>query len=522
MKVGAAHTVNGQTGPADTLASLLGGSENASFASLLDIGGNEPGAGDRMEESQGKQGNRSREKESDEKRSPALKNSGPDVTPNSLGMQILSSASGTPWRLEPADFGKAGDEKDQDSLQLGTEAASAQLQFHPRPASDVRTVNDREPNLQQVRDEKTAGAVPFSDPGDPEPAEPTKATSKNRDATATTAIAASDDQDATSTLTQSSSATPGVIQPSGRLVGTGEGGLILQGQADSSLTGVSVIQRYTAGSNHAAKPDGGRQDAATIGEQWNDLTMENGGGQGSMSAPLQRVVDRSACSSAGDHAQGGGTDAHRGSFDTREVTAGGHAATPQASESSLLGRMGPDGSMHEHGVLTNSNHPESIRESAPNAQLRDPTWPWTEDASARLVESAMRGDLRVGVHTEAFGRVTIQTNAQGGQLSAQLSLENPKESAALAAHLPGVEQKIVQEHGLNASVRLVGGSDGSTGAGSMGRDHSGGGPERERYRNDVATRPRDIEHDFSNESRGVEAAFIGTRYLGSSRLDVTV
>ena len=205
-----------------------------------------------------------------------------------------------------------------------------------------------------------------------------------------------------------------------------------------------------------------------------------------------------------------------------EVTAGGHVATQPASESSLLGRMGPDGSMHEHGVLTNSNHPESIRESAPNAQLRDPTWPWTEDASARLVESAMRGDLRVGVHTEAFGRVTIQTNAQGGQLSAQLSLENPKESAALAAHLPGVEQKIVQEHGLNASVRLVGGSDGSTGAGSMGRDHSGGGPERERYRNDVATRPRDIEHDFSNESRGVEAAFIGTRYLGSSRLDVTV
>ena len=102
----------------------------------------------------------------------------------------------------------------------------------------------------------------------------------------------------------------------------------------------------------------------------------------------------------------------------------------------------------------------------------------------------MRGDLRVGVQTEAFGRVTIQTNTQGGQLSAQLSLENAKEGATLAAHLPGVEQKIVQQHGLNASVRLVGGFDGGAGAGSMGRDQSGAGRrEAERYRGDVAMRP---------------------------------
>ena len=55
---------------------------------------------------------------------------------------------------------------------------------------------------------------------------------------------------------------------------------------------------------------------------------------------------------------------------------------------------------------------------------------------------------------------------KGGQLlSAQLSLENPKEGATLAAHLPGVEQKIVQQHGLNASVRLAGGFDGTAGGG---------------------------------------------------------
>jgi hypothetical protein len=133
----------------------------------------------------------------------------------------------------------------------------------------------------------------------------------------------------------------------------------------------------------------------------------------------------------------------------------------------------------------------------------------------------MRSDIRVGVQTEAFGRVTIQTNAQGGQLSAQVLLENAKESATLAAHLPGVEEKIVQQHGLNASVRLVGGLDGGAGAGSMGRDQSGSGRrDPERYDNDVVMRLPNTRHESSN--RAVEPALLGSRYTVSSTLDVTV
>ena len=129
----------------------------------------------------------------------------------------------------------------------------------------------------------------------------------------------------------------------------------------------------------------------------------------------------------------------------------------------------------------------------------------------------------MGVQTEAFGRVTIQTSAQGGQLSAQLSLENAKESAALAAHLPMVEQKIAQQHGLDASVRLVGGQDGGAGAGSTGRDQSGSGRRNpEPYHNEVMVRPGGIDQGSSSESRGVEPALLGGKYSVSSRLDVTV
>jgi hypothetical protein len=147
----------------------------------------------------------------------------------------------------------------------------------------------------------------------------------------------------------------------------------------------------------------------------------------------------------------------------------------------------------------------------------------TDTGSARLLVSATRGDLRLGVQTEAFGRVTIQTKAQGGQLSAQLSLENAKESAALAVHLPAVEQKIVQQHGLNASVRLVGSSDGRGGAESTGQNQSGADRgDSERYRDGGEMRSRENDLGSLRSSQVADPGLLANNQSKSSRLDVTV
>ena len=104
------------------------------------------------------------------------------------------------------------------------------------------------------------------------------------------------------------------------------------------------------------------------------------------------------------------------------------------------------------------------------------------------------------MQTELFGRVTIQTNAQGGQLSAQLSVENVKEGSAIAAHLPAVEQKISEQHGLNASIRLVASFDGG-GTGSTGRDQSGSdGRGDDRYPRDFGNRLGRMESGSLNEA----------------------
>jgi len=240
----------------------------------------------------------------------------------------------------------------------------------------------------------------------------------------------------------------------------------------------------------------------------------------SPSAPLQGV-DMASASATGGHSQGNGNDAHRGSPDTKEAV--GDALAPNTPQAGTFGGVSPGGSLHGQLGPTNSTHLGPARESVPSAQLKAPSSPAVEDSSAaRLLGSTLRGDLRMGVQTEAFGRVTIQTSAQGGQLSAQLSLENAKESAVLAAHLPMVEQKIAQQHGLNASVRLIGGHDGGAGAGSTGRDQSGSDRrDPQLYHNEVMARSGGIDQSFSSEGRGVEPALLGGKYSVSSKLDVT-
>ena len=327
-----------------------------------------------------------------------------------------------------------------------------------------------------------------------------------------------------SAVAQTSSVTPDAVQPSSGIVSSGVPALIPQGDVDPRSVGIALAQRYTNSAHEAKSDSGGQSPAVNVGARPSDLPGENVGGQENWSAPSQVVVSAVSSSPAGGHSQGNPGDPHRGSPDAKEAMAVSHVPTLQTPQSSTLAALGSGGSVHGHSASMNSTLLEPVRESTPNAQLKDVTSLRTADAStARLLGSAMRGDLRVGVQTEAFGRVTIQTNAQGGQLSAQLSLENAKESATLAAHLPGVEQKIVQQHGLNASVRLVGGFDGGAGAGSMGRDQSGSGRrEPERHHTDVAMRSEGIGHASSNDGRGVETALLGRRYSVSSRLDVTV
>jgi hypothetical protein len=170
-----------------------------------------------------------------------------------------------------------------------------------------------------------------------------------------------------------------------------------------------------------------------------------------------------------------------------------------------------------------SSSGQSTRSSASEATLRSAGIEHLTDAnSTRVLASATRGELQVGVHTEAFGRVSIQTARDAGQLSAQVSLEDTRQSAVLAAHLPAVEQRIAQQHGLDASVRILGEShagsrNGTTGDSQHG-SHAGSSAKEGR-----PTKPP-FDRGFS-QPRSSAAVPAGARSEGHrqpGRLSVTV
>ncbi|HEV2575619.1 MAG TPA: hypothetical protein VGU25_00290 [Acidobacteriaceae bacterium] len=187
-----------------------------------------------------------------------------------------------------------------------------------------------------------------------------------------------------------------------------------------------------------------------------------------------------------------------------------------------LVRAGQAAGIQRRSVPADGSSSKSNAAAEPSS--REAVMQHAADAStSRMLTNAMRGELHVGLHTEAFGRVTIQTNTALGQFSAQVSLEDSKQSAALAAHFPAVEQRILQEHGLDASVRIVSESHSATGGNSTGNSQHGSGANDETrgerrsgraFEQSIGGRSRVAVGEIASERAGRNAA------LG--RLDVTV
>jgi hypothetical protein len=520
VKVNVAQAVSGQVaGPSD-LMSLLTGDEHASFASLLDLGGSEPGAAHRVDESQWKQGIRPKEKDSNKDQPSPSADLGPSSTTSLPALRVLSNVGITPWAIQSGDFGASGDAGHTPLLPADPKATADSLAASTRPSAiSNRTTDASALSQQRGLEQNTAEMPPIDNLFDSKLVEPLndRAIVANQDEAVTHG-----DKVMVSIIPQSPAATASTVQSSTVTVDNNLPALMEQSGRNPGPVAVPIVQGYTTPIREVNSYSEGQNPAVTSPERLGDLPPRSVGGQVSPSAPLRGVVDMASASVAGSHSQGNGSDAHRGSPDAKEVV--GDALVPNTPQAGTFGGVNPGDSLHGQPGPMNSTHLGPAHESVPSAQLKAPSSPAIEDSSAaRLLGSTLRGDLRMGVQTEAFGRVTIQTSAQGGQLSAQLSLENAKESAVLAAHLPMVEQKIAQQHGLNASVRLVGGHDGGAGAGSTGRDQSGSDrKDPQRYHNKVMARPGGIDQGFSSEGRGVEPALLGGKYSVSSRLDVTV
>ena len=74
--------------------------------------------------------------------------------------------------------------------------------------------------------------------------------------------------------------------------------------------------------------------------------------------------------------------------------------------------------------------------------------------TARVLASLGGAEMRVGMHSAEFGSISIATTVTPGGLAAQISLDHGELGQALAAHLPGIEEKLGAALGVTATVEV--------------------------------------------------------------------
>lgn len=510
VKVGVAPAAKGQIADVGDLVAALGNDKNPGFASFLGAIGTEPAATSRISSNRDKQIVRTKVKTGNEDANTAQQMSKSGATSNPVSLPICPRIDAVLWQL--GSNPEAAMDSETTIRNLTTVDTAGNVIAAGPPFQPVKVPIANQPKLQNEStfNEGMSEVAPAGGSN--------TIRYQNPNIAAIEPLRKPDQKSISLVATRSQSTDEVVAQP-GTVFVDDSASSIRQEKVDRRPLEDLIAQGYTASTNNAVKSSVG-EGASWTGstEKTSNLPAQDGGDPGKSLAPSQPLVDPTSTGASGG--QGNGAETHRGSSEAKGAMANNRALLPQVSN---LGNSNPGISTHAHSAVVPSAHLESGHHVEPSTQIKDLTPPQFYDVnSARLLGSAMRGGLRIGVQTEAFGRVTIQTNAQGGQLSAQVSLENTKEGAALATHLPAVEQKIIQQHGLNASVRIVGGFDGGAGGGSAGRNQSES--ERrspEQTERNVVAAPTKIQRTSSSEIRAIETPLLG-RHSVSSRLDITV
>ena len=139
-------------------------------------------------------------------------------------------------------------------------------------------------------------------------------------------------------------------------------------------------------------------------------------------------------------------------------------------------------------------------------------------ADARLMQTLSRSEMQVSVHDQDFGRFTVHATYGREAISAQITIENAQLGSTLSAHVPVIEHRLVQEHGLRASVSV------NTGTQRFSEQGQGSGSAPDR-RSPSQNRGMAARSEASQSSATTLGVTTPTAVLGvgmSDRLDVHI
>jgi hypothetical protein len=128
--------------------------------------------------------------------------------------------------------------------------------------------------------------------------------------------------------------------------------------------------------------------------------------------------------------------------------------------------------------------------------------------TAQLIQSVNQTEMRVGMHTNEFGSISIHTTVSQQQMITQISLENTDLSHAIAAHAASVQAKLSDEHGIHSVIEV----NNST---AFGQGASESGTSRDQR----AQATRQVHSQFQSADSDLPIVATTTNSMGN-RLDI--
>jgi flagellar hook-length control protein FliK len=143
--------------------------------------------------------------------------------------------------------------------------------------------------------------------------------------------------------------------------------------------------------------------------------------------------------------------------------------------------------------------------------------------TAKLIQAMGQSEMRVGLRTNDFGNITINTSTTRDSISAQISLDHSELATVLAAHLPEMQARLAGNQAVDVRIEMnregAGqgqGTAGGTSNGSADSSHEG----RQQPGNSGSSNSGDASAARAF-SPAAQAAATGDRRL-NGRLDIRI
>ena len=98
--------------------------------------------------------------------------------------------------------------------------------------------------------------------------------------------------------------------------------------------------------------------------------------------------------------------------------------------------------------------------------------------TAQVVQSMGQTEMRVGMHSQEFGSISISTTLSHQELAAQISIDHSGLGDALTAHLPDMQEKLGTAYGVQARVEIRDTGAQSSGGGANPQQQDAGAGQR--------------------------------------------